>query len=216
VERDPALAGLLLTGTGDVFAPGGDLGQGGPDGWTDFSQFLMDGTPFDTLRQAAKPVVCAVNGICQGGGLMIALCSDLAVVSERSTFRVPELFRGLADTYFSQVLTRTIGPVRTRDLMFTGRRLSATEALDWGLVARVVPHAELMDVATAELAAICRTAPVARNDVKRSLDAHLGFYDRIAMRTSMQGEEAREGYLAFADRRSPAWVPPPLRIDGRL
>jgi enoyl-CoA hydratase/carnithine racemase len=215
-DRTPDLAGLLLTGTGDVFVPGGDLSQGGPDGWTDFSQFLMDATPFDTLRQAAKPVVCAVNGICQGGGLMIALCADLAVVSERATFRVPELFRGIADTYYAQVLVRTVGPVRTRDLMFTGRVLSASEALDWGLVSRVVPHEHLLDAATAELTTICRTAPGARNDIKRSIDAQIGLYDRIAMRTSMQGEEVAEGWRAFTERRSPGWVPPGLRAEGRL
>ncbi|MCU1616268.1 MAG: enoyl-CoA hydratase/isomerase family protein [Frankiales bacterium] len=216
VERDPDLAGLLLTGTGDVFVPGGDLGREGPDGWTDFSQFLMDATPFDTLRQAVKPVVCAVNGICQGGGLQIALCSDLAVVSERATFRVPELFRGIADTYYSQMLVRTVGPVRTRDLMFTGRVLTAAEALDWGLVSRVVAHEDLLDAATAELTTICRTAPGARNDIKRSLDAQIGLYDRIAMRTSMAGEESREGWRAFSERRSPEWVPAELRTNGRL
>jgi enoyl-CoA hydratase len=141
VNADPELAGLLITGTGDVFAPGGDLGQGGEDDWMDFASTLgMDVTPFDVLRQSPKPVVAAVNGLCQGGGLQIAMCSDLAVVSERATFRVPELFRGIADTYYSQMLARLIGPVRTRDLMFTGRTLSAAEAQDWGMVARVVPH----------------------------------------------------------------------------
>ncbi len=130
----PELAGLLLTGTGDVFAPGGDMGGGGgTDDWMTFGGALgMDVTPFDAVRTSAKPVVSAVNGLCQGGGLQIALCSDLSVVSERATFRVPELFRGYADTYYSQMLARLIGPVRTRDLMFTGRVLSAAEALDWG------------------------------------------------------------------------------------
>ncbi|MDB6002884.1 MAG: crotonase, partial [Rhizobacter sp.] len=52
--------------------------------------------------------------------------------------------------------------------------------------------------------------------IKRSLDAQVGLYDRIAMRTSVQGEEMREGYRAFAERRSPAWVHPVLRADGRL
>ena len=75
--------------------------------------------------------------------MQIAICSDMAVVSDRATFRVPELYRGIADTYYSQMLARLIGPVRTRDLMFTGRVLSAQEAVDWGMVARVVPHDEL-------------------------------------------------------------------------
>ena len=141
VGSDPDLAGLLITGTGDVFAPGGDMGGGGVDNWLTFGSALgMDAMPFDTLRQSAKPVVAAVNGLCQGGGLQIALCADMAVVSERATFRVPELYRGIADTYYSQMLARLIGPVRTRDLMFTGRTLTAAEAQDWGMVARVVPH----------------------------------------------------------------------------
>ena len=135
VEADPDLAGLLITGTGDVFAPGGDLGGGGDDNWLTFGAALgMDVTPFEKLRQSTKPVVSAVNGLCQGGGLQIALCSDMAVVSDRATFRVPELFRGIADTYYSQMLARLIGPVRTRDLMLTGRTLTAAEAEDWGMV----------------------------------------------------------------------------------
>ncbi|MGB8386305.1 enoyl-CoA hydratase/isomerase family protein [Mycobacterium sp.] len=217
VNEDPDLAGLLITGSGDVFAPGGDLGGGGTDNWITFGAALgMDATPFDALRTSAKPVVSAVNGLCQGGGLQIALCSDVAVVSDRATFRVPELFRGIADTYYSQMLARLIGPVRTRDLMFTGRVLSAQEALDWGMVARVVPHDELMGAAREVLAQCCRTAPGARALVKSSLDSYLGLYDRIGMSTSMQGDEAVEGFRAFKERRSPDWVHPQLRTEGRL
>ena len=70
VGSDPDLAGLLITGTGDVFAPGGDMGGGGADNWLTFGSALgMDALPFDTLRQSAKPVVAAVNGLCQGGGM---------------------------------------------------------------------------------------------------------------------------------------------------
>ena len=163
VDADPDLAGLLITGTGDVFAPGGDLGGGdGGDNWMTFGALSMDITPFETLRQSVKPVVSAVNGLCQGGGLQIAMCSDMAVVSDRATFRVPELYRGIADTYYSQMLARLIGPIRTRDLMFTGRMLSAHEAVDWGMVARVVPHDELLDAAREVLGQCCRTAPARR------------------------------------------------------
>src|ERR1700712_3820586 len=211
VESDESLAGLLLTGTGDVFAPGGDLGQGGADDWMDFGAVLgVDVTPFDALRQSVKPVVSAVNGLCQGGGLQIAMCSDMAVVSDRATFRVPELYRGIADTYYSQMLTRLIGPVRTRDLMFTGRTPPAEEAVDWGIVARLVPHDELMPSALEVLAQCCRTAPAARAVVKSSLDAYMGLYDRIGMRASLRSGEALEGFMAFKERRSPSWVHPEL------
>ncbi|GAA4293685.1 enoyl-CoA hydratase/isomerase family protein [Mycobacterium paraffinicum] len=217
VNEDDQLAGMLITGTGDVFAPGGDLGGGGADNWMTFvSALSMDITPFDSLRTSVKPVVAAVNGLCQGGGLQIALCSDVAVASDRATFRVPELFRGIADTYYSQMLARLIGPVRTRDLMFTGRVLTASEALEWGLVARVVPHEELLDSAGDVLAQCCRTAPHARAVIKSSLDSYVGLYDRIGMNTSMRGPEAVEGFVAFKERRSPQWVHPDLRVDGRL
>ena len=124
------LAGLLLTGTGDVFAPGGDLSGDNEDGWADLPNLLgMENTPFDALRQSVKPVVSAVNGICQGGGLIIAMLSDMAVVSDRAVFRAPELYRGIADTHYAQILARQIGPGRACDLLFTGRRLSAAEAV---------------------------------------------------------------------------------------
>jgi enoyl-CoA hydratase len=217
VEDDPDLAGLLITGTGDVFAPGGDMGGGGADNWITFGPALgMDITPFDALRSSRKPVVSAVNGLCQGGGLQIALCSDMAVVSERATFRVPELFRGIADTYYSQMLARLIGPVRTRDLMFTGRTLTAEEALDWGMVARVVAHDGLMASAREVLAQCCRTAPGARALVKSNIDSYLGLFDRIGMSTSLRTQEAAEGFRAFKERRSPDWVHPQLRVEGRL
>jgi enoyl-CoA hydratase len=215
VDGDDALAGLLLTGTDDVFIPGGDLGGRGDDKWMNFSPLGMEITPFDALRQARKAVVCAINGICQGGGFMIALCSDLAVASERATFRVPELLRGIADTYYSQMLFKTVGPVRTRDLMFTARTLSAAEALDWGLIARVVPHDDLLDEATAALEAISQTAPSARRQIKRSIDEQIGLFDRIGMQDSFKGEEAREGYAAFRERRAPSWVHPDLRGSNK-
>ncbi|ORW06144.1 enoyl-CoA hydratase/isomerase family protein [Mycobacterium kyorinense] len=246
VNADADLAGLIITGSGDVFAPGGDLGGGrgdrqrgeagrwgrpqprsgegdgsppdsGDDNWMQWGSALsLDVTPFDTLRKSAKPVVSAVNGLCQGGGLQIAMCSDIAVVSDRATFRVPELYRGIADTYYSQMLARIIGPVRTRDLMFTGRILTAAEAVEWGMVARMVAHDELMDAAREILGQACRTAPGARRVVKASLDNYLGLYDRIGMEASIEGPEAVEGFLAFSERRSPNWVHPDLRVDGRL
>jgi enoyl-CoA hydratase len=217
VNADADLAGLLITGTGDVFAPGGDLGGGGDDNWMPWGSALsMDVTPFDTLRKSAKPVVSAVNGLCQGGGLQIAMCSDVAVVSARATFRVPELYRGIADTYYSQMLARIIGPIRTRDLMLTGRTLTAQEAVEWGMLARVVPHDELPASAREVLAQCCRTAPGARRTVKASLDNYLGLFDRIGMEASIGGDEAVEGFLAFRERRSPNWVHPGLRLDGRL
>ena len=217
VNLDADLAGLLITGSGDVFIPGGDLGGDNVDGWADLPRLLsMDNTPFDAIRRSRKPVVCAVNGLAQGGGLLISMLADVTVASDRSTFRAPELFRGIADTYYGQILPRQVGPARARDLLLTGRTVTATEAEAWGLVARVVPHDELEAAALDVLAWCCRTAPQARADVKRTMDQFYGHYDRMAMDASLQGDEMVEGFTAFKERRNPSWVPPQLRTDGRL
>jgi enoyl-CoA hydratase/carnithine racemase len=216
VGRDDSLAGMLLTGVGDVFMPGGDPWSN-EDGWADLPSLLgMDTTPFDAVRRSRKPIVAAVNGICQGGGLMIAMLSDVAVASDRATFRSPELMRGIADTNYAQVLPRQIGPARARDMLMTGRKVSATEAEAWGLVSRVVPHEALLDEAAKALAECCQTAPGARFDVKRVFHDYYGTYDRMAMDASLDGPEPAEGWAAFREKRSPQWVHPDLRTEGRL
>ena len=216
VNRDPDLAGLLLTGTGDVFIPGGELGGRLPDDWGTLHLLGMDVVPFDAVRRSAKPIVCAINGICQGGGMMIAMLSDVAVASERATFRAPELFRGIADTHYAHILPRQIGPARARDMLMTGRKVDAATALEWGLVSRVVPHDQLMIEAVETLEQCCRAAPEARAAVNRSFHEYYGHYDRIAMEESIAGEEIKEGWAAFSEKRSPSWVPEPLRRDERI
>ena len=217
VNADPDLHGLLITGVGDMFMPGGDLGGQNVDGWIDLPRLLaMDNTPFDAVRRSPKPIVCAVNGIAQGGGLMIAMLADVAIASDRASFRAPELLRGIADTNYAQVLPRQIGPARARDMLMTGRTVSAAEAVDWGLVARMVPHDDLMATAVEALEWCCRTAPEARLAVKRTFHEYYGHYDRMAMDQSLTGPEMVEGFLAFKERRSPSWVPEDLRVDGRF
>ena len=169
--------------------------------------------PTETLRQSVKPVVSAVNGLCQGGGLQIALCSDMAVVSDRATFRVPELFRGIADTYYSQILARLIGPVRTRDLMLTGRTLTAAEAEDWGMVSRVVPHDELLPTAMGLAEEIAANPPLAVQRIKEGLALALdpdwdevGRWVSSALAELFLTEDHREGVAAFLEKREPTYV----------
>jgi enoyl-CoA hydratase/carnithine racemase len=217
VNADAALSGMVLTGVGDVFIPGGDLGGAALDAWGDLGPLLgMDNTPFEAIRNSRKPVVSAVNGICQGGGLLMALLSDVAVVSERATFRAPELYRGIADTGYAAYLPAQIGPARARDLLLTGRVLDAPEAVAWGLVSRLVAHEDLLEEADGVLAACCRTAPQARLAVKRVINDGYGHPDRMSMEESLAGPECLEGWHAFKERRSPAWVPQDLRTPGRL
>lgn len=147
---------------------------------------------------------------------MITLLADVAVASERATFRAPELLRGIADTYYGQILPRQIGPARARDFLLTGRQIDAQTALDWGLVARTAPHARLVEEAAAALTQCCYMAPMARAEVKKSMDVFYGTYDRQAMEHSLDLEERSEGWRAFKERRAPRWIPPEIRPDGRL
>lgn len=215
VNADPTLAGLLITGTADVFIPGGDLGAATIDDWGGPKLLGMDNVPFDAVRYSRKPIVSAVNGVCQGGGLLIAIMSDVAVASQRAVFRAPEIYRGIADTGYASYLPAQIGPARAKDMLFTGRRVTAEEALEWGLVSRVVAHENLLSTAATVLADCMRGAPDARAEVKRVISQTYGQYDRMTMEASLGSPEAREGWEAFRDKRSPEWVPANLRI-GRL
>jgi enoyl-CoA hydratase/carnithine racemase len=216
VNRDRSLSGLLITGTGDVFIPGGDMGGQYDDEWMNFNVLNMDVTPFDAVRHSAKPVVSAINGIAQGGGMMIAMLSDVAVASELATFRSPEVFRGIADTHYAQILPQQVGVARARDLLLSGRTLTASEACEWGLLTRVVPHDDLIDAASQVLIECCWGAPTARREVKRAINAQYGLYDRMGMDASLVGDEYGEGWRAFAERRAPDWIPEDIRPDHRL
>jgi enoyl-CoA hydratase/carnithine racemase len=218
VNARSAPTALVLTGTGDVFAPGGEL-RGVREDPNPVVDALagQDVTPFEAIRHSAAPVVAAVNGLCQGGGLLIAMLSDVAVVSDRATFRAPELLRGIADAGYAAYLPPHVGIARARDLLFTGRTLDAREAVDFGLVSRVVPHEELADAAREVAESILRTAPEARMAVKRMIHERYGAVDRMTMDWSLwKGSEAREGMRAFAEKRAPAWVPKALDTGKRL
>jgi enoyl-CoA hydratase len=215
VNRTGDLAGLLITGTGDIFIPGGDLGGVADDDWGGSGHLGLDCLPFDPIRRSAKPVVSAVNGLCQGGGMLIAMLSDVAVASPDATFRSPELFRGIADTIYGQILPRQIGPARARDMLLTGRVVDAPTAVDWGIVSRLATG-DVVAEATDALKWACRTAPEARATIKQRFSDFYGDYDRMAMEASLAGPEPIEGFHAFKERRSPAWIPDGLETDGRI
>ncbi|MCU1352173.1 MAG: Enoyl-CoA hydratase/isomerase [Acidimicrobiales bacterium] len=217
VNRSHDLAALVLTGTGDVFIPGGDLGGDQEDGWADLgSLFNFDIVPFEAIRNSAKPVVSAVNGICQGGGLLMAMLSDVAVVSEAATFRAPEVLRGIADTGYAAILPAQIGIARARDMLLTGRTVDAATALDWGLATRLVPAGDEVPAAIEVAKQLARGGPNARRVVKREINRQYPRPDRMSMDESLRSEEPVEGFNAFRERRSPTWVPEDLQVDGRL
>jgi enoyl-CoA hydratase len=222
VNKDPDLYALIITGVGDVFCPGGDLRRevqaaDSAAGGVNIGELIgNDILPFKTIRQSRAPVISAINGICQGGGLQIAMLSDIAVASERATFRGPELLRGIVDTWYAQVMPAHIGVALTRDLMFTGRRLNAEEALRHGLVSRMAKHDELEAAAEQAAREILQSAPDARMHFKRIVNDRYGLIDEVSFHASLRGAEVREGMTAFAEKRAPDWVPKEYRQQGRL
>jgi len=215
VNSDPDLAALIVIGTGDVFAPGGDLG-----GRSDPGEELPDVTgqevlPFLTIRDSDAPVVAAVNGICQAGGLLIAMMADIAVASDRATFRVPELLRGIPDATYAAALPAHVGMAVARDLLLTGRSFDAAEALRIGLLSRVVPHDDLRDAAVQAAHQLLRSAPTARSQVKRMINERYGHVDYQTMFWAIENSpELREGMRAFMEKRPPTWIPADVPVPG--
>lgn len=209
VNSDPDLAALIITGTGDTFAPGGDLGGRSEPGEVMPDTVGHDVLPFLAIRDSQAPVIAAVNGICQAGGLLIAMLSDIAVASDRATFRVPELLRGIPDATYAAVLPAHVGMAAARDLLLSARPFDASEAQRLGVISRVVPHDELRDAAREAARQVLRTAPSARLHVKRMLNERYGFIDYQTMFWALEhSDEPREGMQAFMEKRSPSWIPP--------
>jgi enoyl-CoA hydratase/carnithine racemase len=212
VNTDPDLAALIITGVGDVFAPGGDLGGRTEPGDEPVPEGLgQEILPFLAIRDSRAPVIAAVNGICQAGGLLIAMMADIAVVSDRATFRVPELLRGIPDATYAAALPAHVGIAVARDLLLSARSFDAAEAQRLGVISRVVPHDELRAAALEAARQVLRTAPEARAQVKRMLNERYGSIDYQTMFGALaHSDEPREGMLAFMEKRPPSWIPPDL------
>jgi enoyl-CoA hydratase len=204
------LRALILTGTGDVFAPGGDLGGRSEEGDLPPTEGLTyEMLPFVTIRESQAPVISAVNGICQAGGLLCAMLSDIAVVSERATFRVPELLRGIIDATYSAILPIHVGMAQARDLLLSAKKIDAAEAYRIGLISRLCKHEDLHAEARKAAVEVLQTAPECRAHVKRMLNQQYARIDYETMFVSLMSpnSEAREGMEAFMEKRQPNWIP---------
>jgi enoyl-CoA hydratase len=141
--------------------------------------------------------------------------ADIAVASDRATFRVPELLRGIPDATYAAALPAHVGMAVARDLLLTGRTFDAAEALRIGLLSRVVPHDELRDAAVHAAHELLRGAPAARAQVKRMLNERYGHVDYQTMFWAIEhSPELREGMRAFMEKRPPAWIPADVPVPG--
>ena len=136
------------------------------------------------------------------------MMADIAVASDRATFRVPELLRGILDATYAAVLPAHVGIAVARDLLLSARRFDAAEALRLGVISRVVPHEQLREAALQAVGEILQTPPLARTHVKRMLNERYGLIDYQTMFWALvESAEPREGMRAFMEKRAPNWVP---------
>ena len=208
-ERDPEIDALVITGVGDVFCVGGEMGGQHESGATAARETDgLDLLPFRELESLSKIVVAAVNGLCQGGGLNLVLCSDVVIASDRATFRAPELLRGVADPFLPARLPARVGTAVAKYLLFTAATIDAQEAMRIGLIGSVVPHDDLPARIDWVLEQIRRTAPAARAAVKLDMNRHLPPFDMAMFARSLRSPEVVEGFQAFVEKRPPRWPRP--------
>jgi 2-(1,2-epoxy-1,2-dihydrophenyl)acetyl-CoA isomerase len=215
---DRATRAVLLTGAGKGFCPGQDLAnvqelsRSGP---LDYDAHVRNNyNPLIlTMVRLPKPIVCAVNGVAAGAGMSLAMACDVRIASEKASFLQAFINIGLVpDSGSTWFLPRLVGRQRALDLMLTGRKLSAAEALEWGLVNQVVAPEQLLDEATKTATRFAAAPTFAIGQIKRNLDfaeTH-SLEELLALEAKSQAECGRtadhpEGVRAFLEKRSPVY-----------
>ena len=146
---DPAVRVVVLTGAGKVFCSGADIKELARMAQTDEKRLLDASNSrlalFALIRNLSKPVLASVNGMAMGGGCGLAMSCDLVIASDAAEFAYPEVKRGLVPGTVIVNLIRLVGQRQAMDLVLSGRTIGAVEALQFGLLNKVVPHAQLRE-----------------------------------------------------------------------
>ncbi len=210
---------IILTGDGDWFSAGYDIGGIPADSFADEAEKLV-AHPFtnalDALDATDIPTVCAVNGPAIGGGLELALACDLRVSVDSAKFGMPPAKLGLVYSYSGmRRFIDAIGVPRTRELFLVGHRIDAARALDWGLVNEVVAASELEANALALASELAGNAPLSVAGNKRVIRELLSAEGALSAETQAElialreacfaSDDMREGIAAFAEKRPPRW-----------
>ena len=207
--------GLIITGAGEKsFVAGANIVQMNSMDEATFTAYAKQmHAVTERLESLHVPVIAAVNGFALGGGCELALACDFIYASERASFGQPEVNLGLVPGFGGMVrLPRRVGNAMARELIFTGRRIKAEEALRIGLANRVVPAEQLLDVAVAAIEEAAGVSPTAISIAKRAmvsmdgLDTHQGLGREVdAFLQAYHTADSVEGRSAFVEKRSPVF-----------
>ena len=210
LDRDDGVRAIVLGGSERAFAAGADIGELAETSAIEL-YYQRRVERWDAIRGLWTPLVAAVSGYCLGGGCELAMSCDLIVASETAEFGQPETGLGIIPgAGGTQRLTRAVGKALAMDVILSGRRLSAREALQAGLVARVVAKEAWLEEAKRLAREIADKGPVAtrlaKESVDRAYETTLGAgleAERRALYLAFASEDAREGLTAFTEKRKP-------------
>lgn len=213
--NDPMMRVAILTSSGTkFFSAGWDLVAAG-DGEAFESDYGVGGFGgICELKFRPKPIIAAINGMAVGGGFEIALAADLIVAADHATFFLPEATLGLIADNATIRLPRIVPPNIAREMLISGRRMSATEAQNWGIVNQVTTSDELMPTARQLAEKICLSAPLSvaavlvlmrKLETVSTQDAMQVLREDPIYRSAIDSQDAIEGTRAFTEKRSPKW-----------
>jgi enoyl-CoA hydratase/carnithine racemase len=216
-DADPEVRCVAFRGEGtEAFSAGADISEfeGKRANQEAVGQYdsLLDEV-LHSIQGSMKPSVAMIHGYCFGGGVEIALACDLRYCGASAQFSIPAAKLGLAyNVEGHKRLLETVGHARAREIMFLGGRYSAEEALDMGMVHRVLPDAALEAFIEKTLSQLCANAPLSIANTKTILEEYaksVGTPDHERMRAAMErcarSEDYKEGRRAFMEKRKPAF-----------
>jgi enoyl-CoA hydratase/carnithine racemase len=209
-QHAPETRVVILTGAGQTFSAGGDLSamHGAPAAQ---AQSLVELVL--AMHELGKPIIAMVNGPALAGGLGLVVACDLAIAADTATFGVTEIAVGLWPMMITAEITRSVGRKKTLEMMLTGRKLDAAEALAAGIVTRVVPAAELeakthelaVELAARSPAAIALGLRAFYRSQDMALEPQLRYLE-AEFKQVLALDDAREGITAFLAKRKPVWT----------
>lgn len=211
-DRDSTIGAMVITGSDHAFSAGADITEMADATTTSMLNRGMI-ERWQTLRRLRKPLIAAVSGHCLGGGCELAMLCDIIVASETAKFGQPEINIGvIPGAGGTQRLTRAVGKSLAMEVILNDRRLTAEEALRYGLASRVAPVESYLDEAITLAAQIAARAPLAVQLGKEAINkayeltlAEASAYEEKLFYILFASEDQKEGMRAFQEKRPPQW-----------